>query len=82
MLQVRELLGYSSLLERRLGFYLEELQFDELMVGRDASKLCKDAARFLLAIMVDQPPWRVGHEYHAYKEDDGRRELQTDGDEP
>ena len=70
-----KLLGHSPLLECRLGFDLEKLQFDELMVGRNASKLCKDAACFLFAIVVDQPPWRVGHEDHADKEDDGRREL-------
>ena len=82
VLQMGELLGHGPLLESRLGFDLEKFQLNEFMVNGNATKFCKNIARFLFAIVVNQPPWRVGHEDHADEENDSRRELQADRNEP
>jgi hypothetical protein len=79
---VGEALRDAALLEERLGLDLEELELDELVALGKVAQVGEDLTGLLLAAVVEQPSRGEGHPDHADEEDDGRAELQTDGDEP
>lgn len=82
--KVREIGLHRPLLEHRLGLDLEELQFDGLVIKRSAlaTQFGNDAARLLLAAVVDKPTRRVRHEKHTDEQNDRRRQLQAQRDQP
>ena len=80
--EVGPLRGRRALLEHALGFDLEELELDELVVRREPAQGAEHVAGFGLAVVVDEPAGGEGHEQHADAEGDAGEELQADGDEP
>lgn len=68
-MQMRELVRDSPLLEHRLCFDFQELELDQFMVLRHATKHGQYSACFVFTAMVHEPTRTVGHENHADEED-------------
>lgn len=79
---MREVLAQRLLLEKRLSLDLRKLELNELVLLWQASELRKNALGFSLAVVVDEPTWREGHEDHAHTEKDSRNELQAERQKP
>lgn len=60
--EVWELLLLCSLLEETLRLYLQELQFEKGVVTRKPTETDKNIFGLFLAVMMDEPSGREGHE--------------------
>jgi hypothetical protein len=79
---MREILGESLLLEKRLRLDLGEFELDEVAVFGEVAEFGKYSEGFAFAIVVDEPTRGEGHEDHTDTKDERGNELQSEWEEP
>jgi hypothetical protein len=72
----------DALLEETLGLDFEIFEFDKVGVWRETAEIGDHRPGFFIAALVDEPARGLGHEEDADSKNDGRNELNGDGEEP
>lgn len=79
---MRELLLLRAPFEQTLRFDLEEFKLDEGVIRGQATKADQNLFGFFLPVVMDEPTRRERHENHTDTEDQRRRKLQCQREQP